>query len=101
MKKISFDEVIGLVTDTPTFDKEGFKISNFTEREIFAGIKSVGRSEFYSAEQVGMTATVIFVINFEDYNKEQKIRHNDFFYKVIRDYKAEEEVIELTCERVE
>ena len=48
-----FNEVITLMKETNTVDSYGDTTQTFTERTIYAEVKSIGQSEFYQAEAVG------------------------------------------------
>lgn len=68
-------------------------------REVFAEVKSVSQSEFYTAAQSGLTPAFKFVLaDYYDYNGEELVRYNGELYRVIRTYRAGV-TIELTVEK--
>lgn len=57
------------------------------EREVFAEIRSVKMTEFYTALNDGIQPEYIFhLTDYADYNGEKTIRYNDMLYDVIRTY---------------
>ena len=108
------NDVITLVTVVGyTEDSSGFKTAEMVEEiEVFAGIKSVGRTEFYEALRNGVKASIIFVINQDDFKladrdvsgkkvKATKIVHEKTTYRIIRTYMKDINMLEITCEEVE
>lgn len=82
-------------------------------REVFCGEKSVVRDEFYKAARSGMKASLILVVDrdeFEEaslYRDGRKIRPKEAFYdgtpyRILRTYQAPgSSDLELTCEEIE
>lgn len=75
---------------------------------VLCTVKSVNRSEFYSAARNGMRPEAVFEVNKYDYNKEKIVEHDGQRYDVIRDFmpygKADLESferIELVCQGVD
>lgn len=115
---ISRDELIELVTVTGQ-EKEngGFCISENTEKvEVFAGVKSVGRTEYYEALRSGIQVSIIFIVDPEDFklsereiivdDTAQKIRASKVIYDgatylIRRTYRNNFGMLEMTCSEVE
>ena len=112
------DERIILLTMTgEERDGSGFVTGESVEEtEIFAGKKSVSRTEFYEALRSGRKASVIFVVDPDDFKLSQrkiringsvkkiratKVIHEDIRYRIIREYQTDLHTLELTCEEVE
>ena len=66
---------------------------------IFCNEKSIGYSQFYQAQAVGMKPTVAIEIHLVDYNKELFVKYDDEEYTVLRTYKNSPDTIELTLTR--
>lgn len=83
-----------------THDTIGNEIITYTDREVFAIPRSVYKSEFYSAAQLGLHPSITFrLTNPEDYNDEKIIRHEGKSYSVIRaDWTAQRDTLDLVCE---
>lgn len=96
------DELIELVSLIP----DGTKIRENTE-EIFAERKSVVRSEFYSAQQVGLTPKYVFDINPDDFEMciennggsihPTRIKACDQVYNIIRTFQKDMHSMEITA----
>ena len=63
--------------------------SDGTTREVFCGLRSVGRSEFYQANATGYKPELVFVLaDFYDYAEETLADYNGIRYRVIRTYRT-------------
>lgn len=99
-----FDSVITLMKETNTVDEYGDTVQTFTERQVFAEVKSIGQSEFYQAEAVGLKPEIKFVIaDFADYQDEKQLKYTPFggseqIYTVLRTYRNKINM-ELVCKR--
>ena len=99
-----FDSVITLMKETNTVDSYGDTTQTFAERTIFAEVKSIGQSEFYQAEAVGLKPEIKFVIaDFADYQDEKKLKYTPFggteqIYTVLRTYRNKIN-LEIVCAR--
>lgn len=80
-------------------DSNGNYIPAETKTNVLCDLKSVTRSEFYSAAQAGLNPEQVFEINGFEYNGETEVEFLGERYSVIRTYRTGYEVIELTCER--
>lgn len=99
-----FDDVIKLIKDTDTTDYYGDLVKTTTERTLFAEVKSVGQSEFYQAQAVGLKPEIKFVIaDFYDYQGEQQLKYTPYggaeqVYDIIRTYRNNTN-LEIVCKR--
>lgn len=99
-----FDEAIYLRTETETTDKYGDPTKTFTERMVFAQVKSISQTEFYQAQAVGLRPEIKFVIaDFLDYQGEQTLKYIPFggtaqIYEVIRTFRTNTN-LEIVCRR--
>ena len=99
-----FDSVITLMKETNTVDSYGDTTQTFTERQVFAEVKSIGQSEFYQAEAVGLKPEIKFVIaDFADYQDEKQLKYTPYggveeIYTVIRTYRNKIN-LEIVCAR--
>lgn len=96
-----------------TQNENGFKENeNTAQMEVFCAVKSVGRTEYYEAARSGMKASLIFVVNKDDFEaavrivdgkkvKPSRVIHNNTQYLIRRSYAKEYGDLELTCEEVE
>ena len=99
-----FDDTIILVSETDTVDKYGDTVTTTAERQIFAEVKSIGQSEFYQAQAVGLKPEIKFVIaDFADYQNEKVLKYTPFggteeLYTVLRTYRTNNR-LEIVCKR--
>ncbi len=61
------NDLVYLITTSRTQGKSGFYAETHARREIFAEIKTVTRSEHYSADRAGKKVQLIAVVNDRDY----------------------------------
>ena len=73
--------------------------ANTKMTKILCDLKSVTRSEFYSAAQAGLNPEQVFEINGFEYGGETEVEFLGERYSVIRTYRTNYETLELTCER--
>lgn len=67
-------------------------------RQVFCEVRSVSRSEWYSAQAQNIQADIVFALTVEaDYQGEKELYYHDLKYRVIRTY-VSDDGIELTCE---
>ena len=93
------DELIKLVSITAS----GSELKEH-EIEIYADKKSVVRSEFYSAVQVGLKVKYIFEVDSDDFEmctresgaEPARIIHNGVNYNILRSYERTKGIMEIT-----
>lgn len=110
--------LIELVTVLGSEENEnGFRTEeNTAKAEVFASIKSVGRTEYYEAVRAGMQAGIIFVVDADDFRlsecevtvegKSRKVRASKIIYEgttylIHRTYVKDSGLMEITCREVE
>lgn len=99
-----FDSIIKLISEADSVDDYGDTVTIYTERTIFAEVKSIGQSEFYQAQAVGLKPEIKFVIaDFADYQNEKLLRYTSFggeeeTYTVLRTYRTNNR-LEIVCKR--
>lgn len=99
-----YDNIVKLVNETKTVDEYGDTVVITTHRTVFAELKSIGQSEFYQAEAVGLKPEIKFVLaDFLDYQGEKYLLFQPFNgteeeYSVIRTYQNGNQ-LELVCKR--
>lgn len=99
-----FDSVITLMKETNTVNDYGDTVQTFTERQVFAEVKSIGLTEFYQAEAVGLKPEIKFLIaDFADYEGEKQLKYTPFgdtehIYTVLRTYRNKIN-LEIVCAR--
>lgn len=99
-----YNDVIVLVKENKTVDEYGDQNITTTERQVFAAVKSIGQSEFYQAETVGLKPEIKFVIpDYLEYQDEKRIKYagfgkNEEVYTVLRTYRANNQ-LEIVCKK--
>jgi SPP1 family predicted phage head-tail adaptor len=100
-----FDSVIKLISESKVVDEYGDLESKETERSVFAELRSVGQSEFYQAQALGLKPEIKFVLSdYLEYQGEQKLRFQGFGeteekeYAVLRTFRNGN-TLELVCKR--
>lgn len=99
-----FDSVIKLLKEVNTVDEYGDTVKTYTERQVFAEVRSIGQSEFYQAEAVGLKPEIKFLIaDFADYQDEKALKYTPFrgveeTYTVLRTYRNKIN-LEIVCKR--
>ena len=93
------DQVVFLISSTMTEDDIGNQIKVPNERLIFAEELSVGSGEFYNAAVAGLRPSKRFEIYTREYLGEEKLKHNEITYRIIRT-EGRGEKVRLSCERV-
>lgn len=97
---MTYDHELKLIKQTFTEDEIGNQVPVEQEIPILCGLKSVARSEFYSAATAGLKPEAVFVLHAYEYEGQQKVVFEGARYKVIRTYAVSFEELELTCEKV-
>ena len=108
------NELIQLVTVKENKkNASGFKIGEEVSWvDIFAEVKSVGRTEFYEAARSGLKVDIIFSVNPDDFEmaavlvgdrkiKPSRVIYDGTTYLIERTYKKDLHVLEITCKEVE
>lgn len=83
-----YNDVIKLRSYTETVDSYGIPQREIHERTVFAGLKSIGQSEFYQAQADGLKPELKFILSdYYDYRGEKEIEHEGKVYNVLRTYR--------------
>lgn len=98
-------------------DADGFRTEEKTAKvEVFAEIKSVGRTEYYEAVRAGIQVNIIFVVDEDDFKlsereitvdgeikkvKASKIIYDGTTYLIHRTFRKDSGLMEITCREVE
>ena len=89
------------VYSTTTTDEYGDPVITESTSEVFCGVKSVNRAEFYTAQTAGFDPKIVFMLaDYLDYNDQSYVRYEDVLYKVIRTYRKGTE-LEIVCAHVD
>lgn len=74
-------------------------IKGDVSRDVFCRLASIGMKEFYEANARDFFPEVKFILaDYLDYNNEQLVEHNGQRYRVLRTYRAGQE-LEIVVER--
>lgn len=93
------NSILSLIQQTPSVDVYGDTVLTETARDVFCGLRSIGQKEFYQAHAVGLQPEIKFVLaDYLDYNDETLVAYNGQRYRVLRTYRAGQE-LELVCYR--
>lgn len=83
-----YNQVIKLRSYTETADDYGIPVRTVTDRPVFAGLKSIGQSEFYQAQADGLKPQLKFILSdYLDYQGEKEIEYDSKIYNVLRTYR--------------
>lgn len=93
-----YNELIYLASSQKTTNNVGDQIVKRTKEPRFAKIKSIGQSEFYQAQTIGLKPEIKFVIaDYLDYDNQEELIYNNFLYKVLRTFRTEKNELEIVC----
>ena len=93
------NQIIKLISVKITDDDIGNQVETPSERRIFANQFYVSSGEFYNAAVTGLKPEKMFEIYSYEYQDEEKLKHDDKIYRIIRT-EARGDKVRLTCERV-
>lgn len=92
-------DVVTLISSEQYQDEAGIFHENLTEREIFAKVDSVSRTEWAEAGRLGFNAEWRFTVFSGEYNGERACEFRGTRYGIYRTYQASLDRIELYAER--
>lgn len=108
------NDILNLVAVVPgEQDGKGFRKEGPHRRtEVFCGVGSVGRQEFYEAARSGMEASAVFIVDAEDFEaasieaqgrkvRPSEVEYRGEAYKVHRTFVRRCGDMELVCGRME
>lgn len=83
------DTAITLISDPSRYQDENgvWRSGEKTEREIFARVDSVSRSEFFAAGSAGLRPEYVFLVFAGEYRGETLCRHDGTLYAIYRTYR--------------
>lgn len=99
-----YNEIITLISVSNSVDEYGDLVETRTSKTVFAELRSIGQSEFYQAEAIGLKPEIKFVLaDYLDYNGEKILKYTPYNgteqeYSVIRTYRNNNQ-LELVCQR--
>lgn len=92
-------DILTLIQVTPSRDDQGDPVLLETSRVVFCGVRSIGQQEFYQASATDFHPELKLILaDYLDYQDERLVEYNGIRYRVIRTYRAGQE-LELTVER--
>lgn len=93
------NEIITLIATQHGVDEYGDQVTTETSRRVFAKLGSIGQKEFYQAQAIGLQPELKFILaDYLDYEDETLVEYNGRRYRVLRVYRAHQE-LELTVYR--
>lgn len=90
---------IYLISETNTQNSIGEWIASETRRKVYANVKSVTATEFFSAGQIGLSPEYRFTMFGPDYAGERIVEYNGVRYAVYRVYQATTDTMELYVQK--
>lgn len=94
-----FNSVITLIKTIPngSVDEYGDPVDAEVKRDLFCAILSIGQSEFYQAQTIGVKPQIKAVISdYLDYQDEREAVVEGIRYKVLRTYRKMSNELEIT-----
>lgn len=89
------DTIITLVKEVYSKNDYGAPITTETTRNVFCGLKSVNRTDFYSAGQEGLALDHVFITDPVNYDGEQIVIYLGKRYEVTRTYQVSLDTLEI------
>lgn len=89
------DGVITLIAKAITQNEVKAIVETETTREVFCEVDSVGRSDFYQAQQSGLDLSYVFVTDAANYQGERELEYNGERYAVTRTYLRDGDKLEI------
>jgi SPP1 family predicted phage head-tail adaptor len=66
---------------------------------VYTNVKSLARSEFYSAMAAGQKYDIAFEVHAEDWGNQNQIVYDGATYSIERTYQKNGSIIELVCQK--
>lgn len=85
-----FKDVGYLCKEIQTLDKLKRPRISYKEEKVLCNIKSIGYTEFYQAQSVGLRPEIKVQLRLVDLDDVTHFKYQDKLYKVIRFYKKED-----------
>lgn len=93
---VTFDDSAILISEKTSYDRLGNEIIESTGTEVMCNIDNVTRSHFYSASNSGYKIDFVLTVNDFEYSNERKVKIENVIYEVIRTYKLDGDLLEVT-----
>ncbi len=78
---------------------DGYTVAEETRRDVFCRLASIGQTEFYQAQATALRPELKFILkDYLDYGGEELCIFNDEWYRVLRTYRAGQE-LEIVVQR--
>lgn len=90
---------ITLITETQTQDTIGQIVTSESTVDVIGEVKSVTQSEYMSGRQDGLSPAFVFLVSIFAYSGQTIVSYKGERFSVYRTYEADENTIELYCER--
>lgn len=82
-----------------TLAEDGYTIAEESHREVLCRLASIGQTEFYQAQATDLRPELKFILaDYLDYDGEYLCIFNNEWYKVLRTYRAGQE-LEIVVQR--
>ena len=94
-----FDSILTLIKTEKSgnIDEYGDPIDKETKRDIFCQVKSIGQTEFYQAQTVGVKPELkVLISDYLDYQDEVEAIVGKIRYKILRTYRTMSNELEIT-----
>lgn len=87
------NDILTLIQQAQGVDEYGDPMVTETSREVFCRMASIGQKEFYQAHAVGLQPELKLVLaDYLDYNGEQLVEYDGQRFRVLRTYRAGQEL---------
>lgn len=94
-----YNDVIELGKPVIIEDDRGNQTKDYSFKEVFAEVKSVAQSEYYTAAQSGFKPVFKMILSdYYDYDEEDTVLYGGVLYHIIRTYRNGLQ-LELTVEK--
>lgn len=90
---------IYLITETKSQNAIGEWVTTESQRKVYANVKSVTQTEYFSASQIGLNPDYKFTMFAQDWQGEMIVEYNGYRYSVYRVYVATTDRMELYAQR--
>ena len=89
------DAIITLIARIPTQNEYGGNVYDRVGHDVFCTVSSVGKNEFYAAEQAGLDVQFVFRTHPANYEGEDTLIYEGLEYGIVRTYMASPDILEI------